>query len=77
MRVKPFFATWLSTKAMIKKEMKESGPKDAVSIVSHKVGGVVGAVASGQLLLCTMLVTCKILIIRIFSVLFFVIKKKS
>lgn len=34
---------------MIKKEMKESGPKDVVSIVSHEVGGVVGAVASGQL----------------------------
>ena len=29
--------------------MKESGPKDVVSIVSHEVGGVVRAVASGQL----------------------------
>ena len=34
---------------MIKKEGAHAGPKQVVSSVSHNVGGVMGAVAPGQL----------------------------
>ena len=46
---KPYFPTWPSTMKMLKEEIGESGPKAVVSSVSAKVGGVVGAVAPGQL----------------------------
>ena len=42
---KPYFPTWLSTMKMIKSEMKSSGPKEVVSSVSVKVGGVMQAAA--------------------------------
>ena len=46
---KPFHPTWPSTIEMIKKEGAHAGPKEVVSSLSHNVGGVMGAVAPGQL----------------------------
>ncbi len=46
---KPYYPTWPSTLKLVKNEMGVSVPKDVVSSVSAKVGGVVGATAPGQL----------------------------
>lgn len=46
---KPYYATCPSTMHMLKTESKESGPKEVVSAVSLEVGGVIGAIAPGQL----------------------------
>lgn len=46
---KPFHPTWPSTIKMIKKEGAHAGRKEVVSCVSHYVGGVMGAIAPGQL----------------------------
>ena len=46
---KPFYPTWPSTLKMVKGELEASGPKDIMSSVSRKVGGVMGAAAPGQL----------------------------
>ena len=42
---KPYYSTWPSTMKLLKEELAESGPKDVVSSVSAKVGGVMGATA--------------------------------
>ena len=46
---RPFHPTWASTMEIIKKGSVSKGPKDIVSKVSESVGGVMGAVAPGQL----------------------------
>ena len=46
---KPFHPTWPSTIKMIKRGGAHAGPKEVVSSVSHNVGGVMGAIAPGQL----------------------------
>ena len=46
---KPFHPTWPSTIEIIKKEGAHAGPKEVISSVSRNVGGVMGAVAPGQL----------------------------
>lgn len=40
---------WASTMQMVKQESQKSGPKDVVASVSAKVGGILGALAPGQL----------------------------
>ena len=45
----PFYPTWASTMQMVKQESQKSGPKDVVASVSVKVGGMLGALAPGQL----------------------------
>ena len=46
---KPFFPTWPSTLQRIKEEGVTGGPKATVELLSHEVGGVLGATAPGQL----------------------------
>ena len=45
----PFYPTWPSTMSQIKEESLVKGPKAAVEGLSLKVGGLLGATASGQL----------------------------
>ena len=45
----PFYPTWPSTMSQIKEESLVKGPKAAVEGLSQKVGGLLGASASGQL----------------------------
>ena len=46
---KPFYATWPGTLKMVKEEVKDSEPIEAVAVVLQKVGGLLPARASGQL----------------------------
>ena len=46
---KPYYPTWPSTTKLLKEELSAPGPKDVVSSVSAKVGGVMRATPSGQL----------------------------
>ena len=45
----PFYPTWASTMQMVKQESQKSRPKDVVASVSAKGGGMLGALAPGQL----------------------------
>ena len=46
---KPFFPTWCSTMVKIKEESSNKGPREIVEVVSRQAGGIVGAIAPGQL----------------------------
>jgi hypothetical protein len=45
----PFHPTWASTKKRIKEQCAEEGPKSIVNSISKEVGGIINAVAPGQL----------------------------
>ena len=47
--VSPIISTWSSTMKLMKEQAISSGPKDVVSSVSAKIGGVIGAFPPGQL----------------------------
>ena len=46
---KPYHPTWPSTLELVKKEGSCTGPKEVVARVSERFGGVMGAIAPGQL----------------------------
>ena len=46
---KPYFATWPSTLNYIKEESLQHGPKSVIEKMSSKSGGVLNAIAPGQL----------------------------
>lgn len=46
---KLYHPTWPSTLELVKKEGSCTGPKEVVARVSERVGGVMGAIAPGQL----------------------------
>ena len=45
----PFYPTWPSTMKGLKQELQTSGPKQVMSSISTKAGGVLGAMGPGQL----------------------------
>lgn len=46
---KPFYPTLSSTKVLITQQARTYGPKETMSIVSERVGGVVNAYSASQL----------------------------